>query len=34
VTQNVGVVEWSRTGTKTGTCTLTCHGYSHEDASY
>jgi hypothetical protein len=34
VTQNVGLVDWSRTGTKTGTCTLTCHGYSHEDVSY
>ena len=34
VTQNVGVVDWTRTGTRTGTCTLTCHGYNHEDASY
>jgi hypothetical protein len=34
VTPNVGLVEWNRTGTKTGTCTLTCHGYTHEDKSY
>jgi predicted CXXCH cytochrome family protein len=34
VTGNVGYVAWDRSGTKTGTCTLTCHGYSHEDASY
>jgi predicted CXXCH cytochrome family protein len=34
VTQNVGGVEWIRTGTQTGTCTLTCHGFNHEEQSY
>jgi predicted CXXCH cytochrome family protein len=34
VTSNVGFVDWTRTGTRTGSCTLTCHGYSHEDKSY
>ena len=34
VSQDVGVVDWTRTGTRTGTCTLTCHGYTHEDKSY
>jgi predicted CXXCH cytochrome family protein len=34
VTQSSGVVDWTRTGGGTGTCTLTCHGYTHEDKSY
>jgi predicted CXXCH cytochrome family protein len=34
VTPSLGVVDWTRTSPRTGNCTLTCHGYSHEDASY
>jgi predicted CXXCH cytochrome family protein len=34
VTAYTGVVDWTRTGTRTGTCALTCHGKGHEDESY
>ena len=34
VTSWDGYVDWTRSATKSGTCTLTCHGYSHEDKSY
>ena len=34
VTGNIGSVDWTRAGTNTGTCTLTCHGKNHEDDSY
>jgi predicted CXXCH cytochrome family protein len=34
VTPYNGVIEWIRTGPSSGTCTLTCHGKGHEDASY
>lgn len=31
---NSGQVDWTRTGTQSGTCTLTCHGKDHDGKSY
>jgi len=34
VGQYTDLIEWDRTGLKTGNCTLTCHGYTHDEKSY